>query len=497
MWAEIIADILTFFVFLLLIVYVWRQRFAPHLFTPLFVFVIGIFVISISDAISLTTNNPLVECWAGKFIAAGALVSIASLFHAFTVFPARSRLYKLIPTVYIISGALIFHLFFTPYLLYCHPALGGRRGILWDTFLLWTYSLLLINAILPGIRYFTLKIKVQKIQELLIFIGTILAVIYVGISEVIPHFSGQNYKTSIFALPIMGAFYIYSSVKYGTFIKAPEPEEMQRDKVNIEIRNEKIVAIANTHAAFKVFRNLVSEKPGMIISIKPPNYIRENYNIEKTPILWITYFPKSYIPNITPGRLHFEGMEAVINFARKGGKIVLFEGIEYMITNFGRRFLTEFIESLRSIDPHIKVILAIKNVDIVEGFADKTYTVEIAIDHPKVILTKTAPTCKSSVIITSREIPCISDSKIIKLTDDFNVDKLIFEGMRYFENYKLKSIYIDCMDYIISVAGEKNAVNFLKDIIDLTVIEGGSIYIRYTPLMTEFPILISFVDAIQ
>ena len=499
MQIEVIADILTFFVFLILLIYVWRRKFAPHLFPPLFIFVLGILIVSISDAVAVSAVNfnPTVECMAGKFTAAGALMSIAALFHALTIFPSRSRLYKFIPTVYIISGAVIYYLFFTPYMLYCHPVLGGMRGILWESFLVWTYGLLLVNTILPGIRYFTLKIKVQKMQELLIFIGTALAVVYIGVAEIIPHFLHlYDYLTSIFALPIMGAFYIYSSVRYGMFIKVPEPEKKFEDEINIDVKSRRIVAVSNTPAAYKVFRSIVSNEPGMVISVKPPNYIRENYNLEKTPILWITYFPGKYRPSIVPGRLHFEGMEAVINFVREGGKVLLLEGAEYLIINFGRGFFAEFVESLRNVDD-LKVILAVESVDFVEGLADELHVIKANVAKPGVILTRAEPTCGSTLIITTRDIQCSPNSDIIRLTKKFSVDKLIFEGMKHIEDADAKNVYIDCMDYIVSMADEKNAVNFLKDTVDLTLKSGGKVYIRYTPRITENPALSLFVDVVQ
>ncbi len=497
MHAEVVADILTFSIFLILLIYVWMRKVALQIFTPLLIFVIGILVVSVSDAVALTTSDPMVECMAGKFTAVGALISIAALFHALTTFPLRSRLSKLIPSVYIISGAVIYYLFLTPYMLYCHPVLGGGRGILWDSFLLWTYGLLLITTLLPGIRYFTLKIKVQKMQELLIFIGTALAVIYIGVAEVIPYFFGiYNYFTSIFALPIMGVFYIYSSVRYGMFIEPSSREKNRDNKMSLNIEDRKIVAIANTHAAYKVFRNIVSHEPGMIISVKPPNYIRENYNIEKTPILWITYFPGKYKSSIVPGRLHFEGMEAIINFVRKGGKILLFEGTEYLIVNFGRAFFAEFVESLRNIED-LKVILAVESPNSVEGLVDELHIVRVNVDKPKVILTKAQPPCSSTIIITTRNVPCLSNSGIIRLTKDFSVDKLIFEGIKHIEESDAKNVYLDCMDYIISVAGEKNSVNFLKDTIDIILMNGGRVYIRYTPRITESSLLKLFVDTAQ
>ena len=496
MHLEIIADILTVVIFAFL-VYIWKNKFARNLLVPLLLFVSGVFLVSVSDAVSLLTSDPVVECLAGKFTAAGALISISSLFHALTVFPTRSKMRSVVPTVYIISGALIFYIFFTSHLLYCDPILGGTRGILWDSFIVWSYSLLFADTILPGIRYFTLRIKVQKIQELLIFVGTGIAFIFVGIGEIFPYFIGGTYKTSIFALPVMGAFYVYSSTKYGMFIKIPGPEESHESRMNVKIGDGKIVAIANTHGAYSIFRNIVSEEPGMVVSIKPPDYIRKNYDLQKTPILWISYFAGKYKPSILPGRLHFEGMESIIDFVRKGGKIILFEGAEYIIYNFGRGFLAEFVESVQSLNSDVRMIFAVDDLQIVEGFADETHVIKRSAEYPMVILTNSKPDCKTTLKITTRDMPCESDSGVIMLTNDLSVDKLIFEGMKYIEDSEFKDVYIHCMDHIISMAGEKNAVNFLKDVVDFTLMRGGKVYIRYTPLMTESPLFSLFVDDVR
>ncbi len=491
---EVGADIATLFIFLILIIYVWRRRIALNIFIPMMIFVLGIFIVSISDILSLITLNPYVECIAGKFTAAGALISIVALLHAFSVFPTESKIYKLLPSAYIISGVLIANLFITPHLIYCHPTGGGTRGILWDTFLIWSYIILLIDAAIPGIRFFTLKIKVQKTQELLIFIGTVLALIYVGITQVIPHFvGGYDYRTSIFALPIMGIFYIYSTVKYGMFIQSPATEKSKKRECSVELGQGRIIAISNINAAFRVFRNLVSENSGMIITIKPPNYIKENYDFQKTPILWITYFSGNYRPSITPGRLHFEGMEAVINFVRKGGKILLFEGLEYLIANFDRKFIVEFLESLRNLSELKRVILAVQDVSVVEGLCDETHTHKCDIKKPSVIMTVKPPDCNMFLITTNPRVKCTDKSEMLLLSDEFTADRLIFEGAKYVEDTTYQTVYIESMDYIISVAGEKNAASFLKDVIDIIVGRGGLVYLKYTPLVEESPLLLSIL----
>ncbi len=494
---EIVADFATLIIFLMLAVYIQKKRVALQISTPLIIFIIGIVIISISDIIAIAAADPFVECIAGKFTITGSLISIVALLHTLSVFPKKSQIYKFLPTAYIVSGLLIISLFLTPHLLYCDPIEGGTRGIFWDIFLIWTYSLLTIDSFIPGIRYFTLKINVQRMQELLIFIGTIVAFIYVGVAQVIPHFvEGFNYHTSIFALPIMGIFYVYSSVRYGMFVYMPRVETKYKKGCDIKIGQGKIIAISNIPSAFKVFRSLVADKPGMVISLKPPNYIRENYDLEKTPIVWITYFPQGYKPSIKPGRLHFEGMETVINFARNGGKILLFEGVEYFIANLGRKFIVEFVESLRRINDSIRIILAVQNIDTVKGFADETYDVSCNIKNPQIIMTMRCPS-KNVFLITNRQNKCVSCKNVLRINNDFSADRLIFEGIKKVEDSSLKTVCIDCMDYIISTVNEKNAANFLKDAVDITVYRGGKVYIRYSPLIEKSPLLLSLVDSVE
>ncbi len=504
---EIIADAFTAFIFLFFIIYVIKKRGFDTLTYVLFLLAGGTVILSVSDIISLVyINNPAVECMAGHFTAFGVLVAVLGLLTSLSMFPKKNIIFKTLPSLYVISSVLVVYLFFTPHFLYCDPLLGGTRGGLWIIYSLWIYELLSIAVIMAFYYLFTSKTKVEKMQFLYMSIGSAIIFIYLGIAQIIPYFLEDiEYFTAVHILPFMGIFFIIALTKYGMFIVNPVREINKQIECELDISYREINGIYNVNAAFKSFRKEVSKVPGMVITIRPPDLLRRRYVMEKTPILWLTYFPYLYENTVIPDRLHFEVMYSVINFVDNGGEIILIDGVEYLIENFGRGAVLEFVRGIKEINENVTIVLAVQNEKVVMGFADITRGKKCRIADPRVVMIKDEGvlTKKEELyIITTIKKEDIKDkflghTEILQLTDEYGVDHLLFDGINKIELSAMWDLYIDCTDYIISIGGEKKFMNFLKDAMDILLPRGGNIFLKYTPRAEESPQISSLIEDIR
>jgi|GEM_PF-3882947 len=115
-----------------------------------------------------------------------------------------------------------------------------------------------------------------------------------------------------------------------------------------------------TETSFRIFQDLVQHgAPGLCLSRILPDTIRKIYSLEKTPILWLT---TNKVPNqhcISPSNI-VDLSSAVINFLEKSNDgIVLFDGLEYLISQNNFRSILNLIQLLNDkiMLNHGKIIL--------------------------------------------------------------------------------------------------------------------------------------------
>ena len=501
---EIVADILTIIIFLIFIYYIVKKINLSERLITLIIITGGILIIAISDIISLVFEMDF-ECPASKVTAMGTLIATLGIMHAVAIYPKKNFVYNALPSLYVISGVFIIYLFISPHFLTCNPVTGSEHGAFWDIYVIWVYTVFAFSAFILYLRLITAKIKVVKFQFLYMSAGVTLTLIYLAIAQVIPiYIKNIDYFSAVHVLPILGMFFLVATVKYGMFTVTPVKEKNITKKEMIKIDDGEIVGLGNIHTAYTVFRKIVTKEPGIIITIRPPNLLWERYVMEKTPIIWLTYFPGNYDKSVIPERLHFEVMDIIINFVQDGGRIILVDSPEYFIGNFGRKFFGEFVEDIRTIGANTKIIIAVSDTEVVEGLADYTIVKYQNVSDPKIIMLKSNENIgdENLLVITAKSDTKIRDIlgnniEILRLTQGFTVDNLLFEGIKKIEDSEKKNVYIESMDYILSLGNEKNVMNLLKDIIDVVIPKGGKVYIRYTPRIEDSPVLNQFVDTVS
>ncbi len=503
----VIADIATILIFIFLCSYLYYRLGNSVLSHVVLLFTLGVAILAISDIISLLYQNlPSVDCIAGKFTAMGSLIAILGLLHLVSIFPRKStRIHTILPSIYFISAIQIIYLFFTPHFLSCDPIMGGVRSHLWSIYALWAYSLLIFASLIPIYHIFTSITKIEKVATFYMVIGSLLVIGYLGLAQIVPMYYPEfEVFSAVHILPLMGVLFTVGLIKYGMYVMVPYKEVSKKSENLPEIRYGEINGIANIDAAYKIFRREISEHLGMVITIRPPTLIKERYSIERTPIMWLTYFRDEYDLAIVPDRLHFEATYSISNFLDNGGEIVIMDGVEYIIKNYGRRFFAEFLEEIKTVKNDATIILAVNSLDCLEGLADNVIYTEGAIDAPRVIMVNNIRYIKKRdlLIITSKsrkhlEFEFEENSEIISISDEFDVDRLLFEGIGKIEDSPKKNVYIECMDYIMSMGEEKDVMNFIKDIIDIILSRNGYVFLRYTPRAIESPAIKQFVEEIK
>ncbi len=96
---------------------------------------------------------------------------------------------------------------------------------------------------------------------------------------------------------------------------------------------------------YEIFSKMVKQgNPGLCITRKNPAKIREKYNIQKTPIVWLTKNKNSESPSIAPSEI-FKLHPTIENFMKKAHDgIILVDGLEYLILENDFKSVVKFIE---------------------------------------------------------------------------------------------------------------------------------------------------------
>lgn len=463
---------------------------------------IGVFLISFPYVMTyMSGGDPTVDCYSFRVTIFGILTGATGLYHLVTVFPKKIKLVYSLPSVYLVSYFIALTGLMTPSIVTCGP-LGGIRGMLWPMYLIWVAMILLLAMGVIHYSMVTSPTRVQKIQSTYLATGMWIALLWAGAGQVLPTFlPGMEFFSAVSSLPFAGVFITVSIVKYKMFSYEVAKEKFLPEE-KVEVEDGLINAVMNEHAAFLAFRRLSAKMPGLIITIKPPNVIRERYNIEKSPIIWLTYFPGKSEEGISPDKLAFEVMYSVINFVNKGGKLILIHGAEFLVEQYGRDYFLDFLHEVNRLADGLTVIVAI-NVDreLMEGVADNFVEMPLKIPDPRVKrVTKEEMVGKKDMIIitakTQEQIKRIyGDSHyVIEVTKSFTPDRLVFEGMDRIIKIGDRDVFFESFDFVLSSTEPKKVMQFLKDIIDVSLRAGKNVYVMKTPRLEDFPAIKSLFE---
>ena len=219
------------------------------------------------------------------------------------------------------------HLFFTGFKeIYAIDGKPRYIGIWGPAFFLFhiPYSYIYLSSalIITTINLWRSRTKIDKILSLTLF--TAIVVPFIANVIVILHRHIYPDPTSL-ALIFSASLMTYVLSKYRMFSLEFQTEESAKGE-KIEFGKNYLIG---SPSSYMYFRNIAADRPGLIITTRNPDWVRENFNIEKTPIIWITEV--SHPNAIRPERLEFEIEYSAIEFIRENkGGIVFLDGIGYL-----------------------------------------------------------------------------------------------------------------------------------------------------------------------
>ena len=103
-----------------------------------------------------------------------------------------------------------------------------------------------------------------------------------------------------------------------------------------------------TELGFKIFVDLVKHaKPGLCISRQNPIKIKKRYNLEKTPVVWLTRNEVEDVTCIHPNDLITKLQSTLINFIKEADDgVILLDGIEYLTAQNDFISVLKFIQAI-------------------------------------------------------------------------------------------------------------------------------------------------------
>ncbi len=500
---EYVSAWVTITIFIALFAYIAYRNGIKNKITLIFGEIsLGSFFISFPYVLTYTSHgDPMVDCYTFRMIIFGILMGATGLYHLVVVFPRKLQLYYSLPSVYLLSYFMGITALVTPSIVSCGPT-GGIRGVLWPMYLIWTSAILLIAVGVIHYSMATAPTRVQKIQSTHIATGVWIALLWAGAGQLLPTFvPGMTFFSAVSSLPFAGIFLTIAIVKYKMFSYEVAKEKFIPEE-KIEVEDGLINAVINEHAAFLAFRRLSAKMPGLIITIKPPNVIRERYKLEKSPIIWLTYFPGRSEEGFSPDKLAFEVMYNVINFVNKGGKLILIHGAEFLVEQYGREYFLDFLHEVNRLADGLTIIVALNtDRELMEGIADNFVEVPLKIPDPRVMLvTKDEMQGRENMIIitakTQEQIKRIygENNHVIELTKSFTPDRLVFEGMDKIIKIGDRDVFFESFDFVLSSTEPKKVMQFLKDIVDVSLRAGKKVYIMRTPRIEDFPAIKAILE---
>jgi len=195
---------------------------------------------------------------------------------------------------------------------------------------------------------------IQRGQIYLAFVGMLALILIGGVSQVfLPAIGIYDLPIGTLTGVVMGVCFGYDMLKYdlfeieavtesGTAEMPPEVETKHR----LEPGFAYLITERETATSYEIFRGLVGRTPGLCLTTFYPPKFREEYRLEKTPMIWLTE-TKTDERAIAPARLEFEMSYVVSSFMKENPQtVVLIDDVQYLIATNGFDKVHEFLKYL-------------------------------------------------------------------------------------------------------------------------------------------------------
>lgn len=183
------------------------------------------------------------------------------------------------------------------------------------------------------------KLKTEKILGIYLYACILAPIISnaVGITLMI------NPDPTSLTVSISGAILLHTVSKYRIF-SFEFRKEIESGEVQ-EFLPAKSYVVKDRNVAYRIFKSIATKNPGIIVSHKIPFWIRVNYGIMETPIVWLTETEHPY--SVHPERIDFEIMYNLSEFLReRPNGTVLIDGIFYLSLYHSMDKVIQFIKDV-------------------------------------------------------------------------------------------------------------------------------------------------------
>ena len=215
---------------------------------------------------------------------------------------------------------------------------------------------MLVSLYIVFIAWRQSRVQIVREQMKFAFWGILLAELVGSGSQIIaPALDLPTFPMGGPATLILAIFFGYSMIKYHLFAIESVTEESKREvetRLRLEPGYSYLVKEDTSHNSYEMFRGMVTSIPGLCLTTFYPPKFRQEYNLEKTPIIWLTETQTSE-KAVSPYRLDFEIIYTLNSFIKENsgekGSVVFIDDIEYLSMTNGMEKTLDFIKMLNDI----------------------------------------------------------------------------------------------------------------------------------------------------
>lgn len=242
--------------------------------------------------------------------------------------------YLLIPqilsVIFLVTNPL-HHLFFTKYRLSYAPGekyVGCWGPYMWFVHIPVSYIYVMASIITILLSMSQSRLKVEKNISLYLYVGILVPILTNAISVAIDIAPDPTPA----AVSISGIIMLSALVRYKVFSFEFSPEAEVTEIV--ALRSGINYIVKDRIVGYKAFRELASRQPGIVVSHRIPLWVRVNFDILHSPVIWLTETEHKY--GINPERMEFEIMYSLTEFLRQNPSgVILVDGIYYLTLYHG------------------------------------------------------------------------------------------------------------------------------------------------------------------
>jgi archaellum biogenesis ATPase FlaH len=467
--------------------------------------------------------------FAGKFLSAGVeLLAPATLHFSLTV-PRRRKVPKwLYPLIYGFAAVNIGILFSTDFYIHSMEPYYAGWGIHYGAGMLIHFAFVLVlvmcGIVILFLNFIQAKNQIEKNQVKIVLMGMVFCVGWTIPFGVVPSMLNWSmYPLTMFALIIMAMFMAYAIGKYKLFVIEAVTEEMTDaiEKVDIKPGLSYMFKGRDKSMPYMAFRNLVSEYPGLCLTIDHPRKVRKRYHLEKIPIIWLSTVT-SEEKTVDPYRLDFEIDYTLHSFMQENrDTVVIVDGFSYLASANGQQKTMEFLKTINDVaaSTNSTLIMAVddetldeKSISMLAGTFDesvqssKAGSVGTIDNFNKLIVKQEAFECFSQV---SQRDPahaalCISKTFPKKLASAHGLEdvdmiwlsntdgertvspnRMEFELMSGILDFYKKNpggiMVLDGLSTLLMENGMERTLDFVKSICDITSNHKGTLLVPMRP----------------